>query len=161
MKIYIRASINSELMQISINSVNGGTRSKLKHELASILAKVPPSRYILVIGTRGYSTGYLKLDANKYKWLYNEQIKDIDSYWETSDTYVVLPESFEPSSRINYDDDIVKVYELGEDNKEIYSGLEDYEPMKDEDWKFCKDLGTYYLADYAAHKIYIKRKVAD
>ena len=72
-----------------------------------------------------------------------------------------MPESFEPSSRINYDDDIVKVYELGEDTKEIYSGLEDYEPMKDEDWKFCKDLGTYYLADYAEHKIYIKRKVAD
>ena len=32
--------------------------------------------------------------------------------------------------RVNFDDDLVIVYD--EDDREIYRGLEDYEPMKDE-----------------------------
>lgn len=48
--------------------------------------------------------------------------------------------------RINYEDDLVRVFD--KDGNEVYSGMEDYEPMKDEDWKFDKDLGAYRLDDF-------------
>ena len=34
--------------------------------------------------------------------------------------------------RIDFEDDIVIVFE---DGNQIYKGIEDYEPMKDADWK--------------------------
>lgn len=37
--------------------------------------------------------------------------------------------------RIEYEDDLVVVMS---GNKEVYRGLEDYEPMKDEPWRFIE-----------------------
>ena len=44
--------------------------------------------------------------------------------------------------RIQYEDDLVKVY-VGD--KEVYSGLEDYEPMKREMWLWDDANGEYTL----------------
>lgn len=45
--------------------------------------------------------------------------------------------------RIDFEDDIVRVYD---GNKEIYAGAEDYEPMKDENWKW-DEANKYYKFD--------------
>ena len=52
--------------------------------------------------------------------------------------------------RINYDDDLVVVYE---DDKVIYKGLEDYEPMKDELWKWDDKEQVYFLDDRRYKKV--------
>lgn len=44
--------------------------------------------------------------------------------------------------QIEYENDIVVVYEDGE---EIYRGMEDYEPMKDEPWKWDDEQQCYTL----------------
>lgn len=48
--------------------------------------------------------------------------------------------------RINFDDDLVIVYD--EEDNEIYRGLEDYEPMKDENWKWDNSSNSYLLDKY-------------
>lgn len=160
MKMYIKASLNSELHKIAVSSINGGNRTKLEGKLFDLLDSIPLGSYILVTGERGYNTGYIKTAKDKFKWLYNGETKKLDSYWDTSDTYIVLPKSFKPSDRIDFDDDLVQVYEIGSTNEEIYLGLEDYDPMKDADWRFCADIGVYYYTEYYPdNKIYIKRKV--
>lgn len=161
MKLYIKTSLNNDLHAIAVSSINGGDKDKLAEELVERLNEIPVGSYILVLGNRGYNTGYIKISSDKYKWLYNGEVKEIGSYWNTSDSYIVLPKSFKPSDRINYEDDLVQVYEISESNDEIYLGIEDYEPMKDEDWKFCRDIGVYYFIDYSSNgnKIFIKRKV--
>lgn len=160
MKRYIRASLNSELHRIAVSSINGGDKIKLADRLFDLLDEIPIGSYILVTGNRGYNTGYIKISETKFKWLYNGEVKEIGSYWETSDTYIVLPKSFKPSDRIDFDDDLVQIYEIGKSNEEIYLGLEDYDPMKDADWRFCADIGVYYYTEYYPdNKIYIKRKV--
>ena len=60
---------------------------------------------------------------------------------------VLEAEQFKGSGkRIDYDDDLVIVYD--KDGNVVYKGLEDYEPMKDEDWKFDSSIGAYRLGDY-------------
>lgn len=159
MKKYIRCSLNSSLHNIAISSINGGNRQDLAYDLEMILVRVPQGRYMLALGNRGYNTGYLKVNRNTFKWLYNGESKTVGSYWETRDTYIILPEGVEPSTRIDYEDDNVKVWELGKSESVIYEGIEDYDPMKDEDWKFCAELGIYYLVDYTNKNTYIKMKV--
>ena len=44
--------------------------------------------------------------------------------------------------RIEYDDDFVGVM-LG--SREIYKGIEDYEPMRDEFWKWDEKEKAYFL----------------
>lgn len=44
--------------------------------------------------------------------------------------------------RIEYDDDFVVVM-LG--SREIYKGIEDYEPMRDEFWKWDEKEEAYFL----------------
>lgn len=46
--------------------------------------------------------------------------------------------------RINYDDDFVVVM-VG--SQEIYKGIEDYEPMKDEPWKWDEKEKAYFLTE--------------
>ena len=162
MKLYVKANLNTDFHEISVSSINGGSKSELEEQLFNLLSQVPVNRYILVLGSKGYNTGYLKTNKNSFNWLYNDTEKDIGSYWDTSDTYIVLPKSFRPSSPINYDDDIVVVYEVFSSGEPVYTGLEDYEPMKDEDWKYCKELGAYYISTYGPKtikQVYVKRKV--
>lgn len=47
--------------------------------------------------------------------------------------------------QINYDDDIVIVYDDNE--KEIYRGIEDYEPMKDAAWSWENSNRCYRFRD--------------
>lgn len=49
------------------------------------------------------------------------------------------------SKRIEFDDDIVIVYENG---RQIYKGLEDYEPMKDEKWIWDNSKKCYTYLDF-------------
>lgn len=159
MKRYIRSSLNQELWAIGTTSINGGHGKELTQKLQSLLAEVPQGRYLLSLGNRGYSSGYLKVNSENFRWLADGSLYKISRYWNTDDSYYVLPEQFKPSDVIDYDDDVVVVYEIFDGDNKIYSGLEDYEPMKDEDWSYCKSLGLYYLIDYADHKIYVKWKV--
>lgn len=58
--------------------------------------------------------------------------------------FVKLIKSSIPSGkRIGFEDDIVVVYD--EKGSVIYKGIEDYEPMKDENWKWVQDKGYYTL----------------
>lgn len=159
MRFTIEASLNTDLYNIATSSVNGGSKSELNGKLRELLDEIPVGRYILAVGERGYNTGYQKISSTIFKWMYNNDKKDILSYWDTSDSYIVLPSDFEPTSKIRYEDDIVQVYRLFNSDDEIYRGEEDYEPMKKEDWKFCKDLKLYYIVDYMKHTTYIKWKV--
>lgn len=161
MRFKIEASMNTDLYNISIASDAGTSKSELKSKLIAILDEIPVGRYILVVGARGYNTAYLKTSEDEFKWMYNNESKKLDTYWSTSDIYVVLPAGLEPSSKIKYEDDMVQVYELFNREDEIYFGEEDYEPMKREKWNFCKDIGIYYIVDYTRHTTYIKRKVED
>lgn len=158
MKRYIKSSLNLDLWGIGTSSINGGRGKTLDQKLKSLLAKIPVGRYILGLG-RGYATGYYKVDSENIKWLYDNELHKISGYWNTDRNFIVLPADFKPSERINYDDDVVKVYEVSESDKELYSGLEDYEPMNREDWTYCKELGMYYLIDYFKHKFYVKWKI--
>ena len=161
MKRYIKASLNSDLWSVSVSSINGGSGKALTQKLQSLLFEVPVDRYLLCLMGRGHSTGYYKVDSDNIKWLYtNELYKISENYWlDTDNSFIVLPAKFKPSERINYDDDVVVVYEVSDTEDKIYSGLEDYEPMKREDWKYCEELGVYYLKDYISRKTYIKWKI--
>ena len=58
--------------------------------------------------------------------------------------FVKLIKSSIPSGkRIEFEDDIVVVYD--QSGKVIYKGLEDYDPMKYENWKWIADKGYYSL----------------
>ena len=46
-----------------------------------------------------------------------------------------------PRKKIEYDDDLVVVY--SEEDGCVYKGIEDYEPMNDEDWKWDSKLQAY------------------
>lgn len=48
--------------------------------------------------------------------------------------------------RIDYDDDLVIVYDPK--GKIIYKGVEDYEPMKDEPWRWDESVRGYKLDGY-------------
>lgn len=161
MKKYIKASLNSELWIIGVSSINGGNRKELIQKLRSLLTAIPVGRYILALGNRGYNTGYYKVDAENILWTYDKELHKISGYWDTDMSYIVLPAAFKPwkFGRIDHDDDNVAVYEIFNTESQIYSGLEDYEPMKREDWQYCKNLGMYYLIDYTSHKIYVKWKL--
>ena len=161
MQLYIKSNLNSNLYDISVSSLNGRSKSELSEKLLYLLNQIPLNRYILVLGDKGYNTGYLKSHQSLYDWLYNGQIKEIDSYWDTSDTYIVLPEDFKVGYPIEYEDDNVTVWDISFTDKKIYSGIEDEEPMKDDDWEYCEDLGCYYLTRYHnnKHYIYIKAKM--
>ena len=45
------------------------------------------------------------------------------------------------TKRIQYDDDLVRVF--NEKGKQVYSGMEDYDPNKDLDWRYDPESGTY------------------
>ena len=48
--------------------------------------------------------------------------------------------------RIEFEDDLVIVFDGNE--SQIYKGIEDYEPMKDEDWKWDPSENVYRLNKY-------------
>ena len=48
--------------------------------------------------------------------------------------------------RIDFDDDLVIVFD--KNDSQIYKGIEDYEPMKDEDWKWDPSENVYRLNKY-------------
>lgn len=51
-----------------------------------------------------------------------------------------------PRKKIEYDDDLVIVY--SEEDGCVYKGIEDYEPMNDEDWKWDSKLQAYKVTLY-------------
>jgi hypothetical protein len=50
---------------------------------------------------------------------------------------------YKMEKRIEFEDDLVVVRDVN--GKVIYKGEEDYEPMRDEDWKFNKSKNLYEL----------------
>lgn len=51
-----------------------------------------------------------------------------------------------PRKRIDYDDDFVVVYD--DSGNQIYKGIEDYEPMKDENWAWDNSEQIYRCNGY-------------
>lgn len=51
-----------------------------------------------------------------------------------------------PRTRISAEDDLVIVYD--ESEQQIYKGMEDYEPMKDCDWKWDDEIKAYRYDKY-------------
>ena len=47
---------------------------------------------------------------------------------------------------INFDDDLVIVYD--ENGLVMYKGIQDFEPMKDDDWKWDNSIRAYRLDSY-------------
>lgn len=47
---------------------------------------------------------------------------------------------------IEYEDDLVIVY--NKEGKEVYKGIEDYEPMKDDNWRWDESIKGYRLEGY-------------
>lgn len=48
--------------------------------------------------------------------------------------------------QINFDDDLVIVYD--ENGLVMYKGIQDFEPMKDDDWKWDNSIRAYRLDSY-------------
>lgn len=48
--------------------------------------------------------------------------------------------------RIDFDDDLVIVFDGNK--SQIYKGIEDYEPMKDENWQWDNSEKVYKYGDY-------------
>lgn len=55
-------------------------------------------------------------------------------------------EKYPERSQISFEDDMVKVF--NKDGQEIYSGMEDYEPMKYDDWRWDSTDRVYRLDGY-------------
>ena len=54
--------------------------------------------------------------------------------------------------RINYEDDLVVVY--NPDGGIDYQGIDDDNPYKDDDWEFDDDEGVYYLdSEYGLYQM--------
>lgn len=53
---------------------------------------------------------------------------------------------YENRGRINYEDDLVVVFD--NEGYAIYKGMEDYEPMKWEDWKYDTVERIYRFGEY-------------
>ena len=49
--------------------------------------------------------------------------------------------------RIDFDDDLVVVIDIT-NNNEVYRGIEDYEPMKNENWKWNEKEQCYTFDKY-------------
>ena len=82
-----------------------------------------------------------EIDVKIYSLL-EEALSDDKEIIEKSQEENTYPEG----KRIQYEDDLVVVYDPS--GEEIYKGMEDYEPMKDENWKWDMFHGYYTLNGY-------------
>ena len=80
----------------------------------------------------------------------NEKVDSDDLTAYKKEALNVLGESLE-ESQIEFDDDLVVV--VSPNGQTIYKGIEDYEPMKDEDWKYDYDCDCYRFEGYTKYKI--------
>ena len=128
------------------------------------LSKLKPRSKLLGIGDRDYIFIVTKIDDSNYEFTFNSSSKSVfkpdyivSDILHDRNNYYEFPKSIKliQKNAINYDDDIVVVYKNG---KKIYSGEEDDEGMKREDWIFNSDFGFYWLVDYSSNSIYIKVK---
>ena len=128
------------------------------------LSKLENGSRLLGIGNRGYTFVITKIDDNQYEYNYNDGSTDvyspklvINDCLRDRTNFYEIPRSVKliKNNAINYEDDIVDVYRNG---KKIYSGEEDYEPMKRERWRYNPNFGLYWLTDFSTSSIYIKVK---
>ena len=81
-----------------------------------------------------------------FEELEKEKIKENKKYLDIFENEMrkekLSEKTIKGSGRINYDDDLVRVYKDGE---EIYSGLEEDEPMNSENWKYDSSTKSYKL----------------
>ena len=82
-----------------------------------------------------------EIDVKIYSLL-EEALSDDKEIIEKSQEENTYPEG----KRIQYEDDLVVVYDPS--GEEIYKGMEDYEPMKDENWKWDMFHGYYTFNGY-------------
>ena len=128
------------------------------------LSKLKPRSKLLGIGDRDYIFIVTKIDDSNYEFTFNSSSKSVfkpdyivSDILHDRNNYYEFPKRVRLIKRnsFDYDDDAVIVYK---NDKKIYSGEEDSEPVKREDWKFNSDFGFYWLVDYSSNSIYIKVK---
>lgn len=161
-KFILEKLILNESVKLDSITVFKQPSPEREHYILDQLLKLKPGSRLLGVGNRGYTFVVTKIDNNQYEFAFSSSSKSIfkpisivsDILRDRNDFYE-LPKSVKlvKNNSINYDDDEVIVYK---DGKKIYSGEEDYEPMKRERWRFNSDFGFYWLADYLSCSIYIK-----
>ena len=128
------------------------------------LSKLKPRSKLLGIGDRDYIFIVTKIDDSNHEFTFNSSLKSVfkpdyivSDILHDRNNYYEFPKSVRLIKRnsFDYDDCTVIVYKNG---KKIYSGEEDSEPMKREDWKFNSDFGFYWIVDHSSNSIYIKVK---
>lgn len=77
-----------------------------------------------------------------YRFAISKELMSNKSVTKLSEKKLIEARIPKGKGRINYDDDLVKVYK---DGKVIYSGEEDYEPMNQENWKYNEAFKAYEL----------------
>lgn len=154
----------NESVKLDLTTVFDHPKPDREKYILDQLSKLKTRSKLLGIGDRGYIFIVTKIDDNNYEFAFNSSSKSIfkpdsiiDDILRDRNSYYEFPKSVKliQKNAINYDDDIVVVYKNG---KKIYSGEEDDEPMKREDWIFNSDFGFYWLVDYSSNSIYIKVK---
>ena len=154
----------NESVKLDLTTVFDHPKPDREKYILDQLSKIKPRSKLLGIGDRGYIFIVTKIDDNNYEFAFNSSSKSIfkpdsiiDDILRDRYSYYEFPKSVKliKKNSIDYDDDTVIVYKNG---KKIYSGEEDDEPMKREDWIFNSDFGFYWLVDYSSNSIYIKVK---
>ena len=154
----------NESIKLDSITVFDNPSSEREQYILDQLSKLKPRSKLLGIGDRDYIFIVTKIDDSNYEFTFNSSSKSVfkpdyivSHILRYRNNYYEFPNSVRLIKRnsIDYDDDTVIVYKNG---KKIYSGEEDDEPMKREDWKFNSDFGFYWLRDYSSHSIYIKAK---
>ncbi len=127
------------------------------------LSKLENGSRLLGIGNRGYAFVVTKIDDSQYEYNYGNSTDVyshklvVDDCLRDRTNFYEIPRSIKliRNNAINYEDDFVDVYRNG---KKIYSGEEDYEPMKRERWRYNPNFGLYWFTDFSTGSIYIKVK---
>ena len=154
----------NESVKLDLTTVFDHPKPDREKYILDQLSKLKIRSKLLGIGDRGYIFIVTKIDDNNYEFAFNSSSKSIfkpdsiiDDILRDRNSYYEFPKSVKliKKNSIDYDDDTVIVYKNG---KKIYSGEEDDEPMKREDWIFNSDFGFYCLVDYSSNSIYIKVK---
>jgi hypothetical protein len=161
-KLLLNESVKLDSLTVFAYSTS---RSDREQYILDQLSALKNGSRLLGIGNRGYTFVVTKIDDDQYKYQYGANLSDvhspkmiIDDILRDRTSFFELPRSIKlvKNNAIHYDDDLVVVYR---NDKEIYSGEEDDEPMKRERWRFSPDFGLYWITDYSSRSLYTKTKL--
>lgn len=160
----LESLIFNESVKLDSTSVFNRDPIEREHYILDQLSLIKNGTRLLGIGNRGYTFIVTKVSDDKYKFLFGDLSDTFNARSIVRDILVDRIEFYEfpkdikfiRNNAIDYDDDYVIVYR---NNKKIFSGENDHDPMKREPWRFNSDLGFYWLVDHISNILYIRVKV--